>query len=48
MHITPDLKEIYYQSVEGSSIERGIFAIKNKWQRETNSSSNKWNKWCKL
>ena len=23
-----DLKEIYYQSVEGSSIERGIFAIK--------------------
>ena len=24
----PDLKEIYYQSVEGSSIERGIFAIK--------------------
>ena len=24
----PDLKEIYYQSVEGSSIERGIYAIK--------------------
>lgn len=24
----PDLKEIYYQSVQGSSIERGIYAIK--------------------
>ena len=36
----PDLKEIYYQSVEGSSIERGIYAIKIKQRKRILQATN--------